>query len=139
MARRRNTGLYEDLSPSLVVPDHFSTSVSKFCSRWTSLASLERHHQFFLFTHLHLQQSSTIVIIYDEQVGMMEDQLTFVFPGEVSGGPLKRVVPKRIDSRTFVLETPSKCCCEWATQLIGTQRTSEATSVVWVVCHREVV
>ncbi len=55
-----------------------------------------------------LQQTSTVVIIYDEPVGIKEDEVIFIFPGEVSGGPMKKVVPERIDSRTFVIETPSK-------------------------------
>ena len=48
------------------------------------------------------------MIIYEDFVGVLEDQLTFVFPGEVSGGSFKRVIPRRIDSRTFVMETPSE-------------------------------
>lgn len=55
-----------------------------------------------------MQQSSTLVIIYDEAVGIVEDQVTFIFPGEVSGGPLKKVTPQRIDKRTFVITTPSE-------------------------------
>ena len=58
----------------------------------------------------YLQQSSTIVVVYAEAVGTEDDQVTFIFPGETSGGPLKRIVPQRIDSRTFVLSTPSEYC-----------------------------
>lgn len=56
-----------------------------------------------------MQQSSTIVIIYGEAVGENDDQITFIFPGETSGG--KKVYPQQVDSRTFVLETPSEFEC----------------------------
>ena len=55
---------------------------------------------------LYSQQSSTIFIIYDEPVGSVQDQVSFIFPGEVQGSPLKKVVPQRVDKRTFILETP---------------------------------
>ena len=53
-----------------------------------------------------LQQSSTIVAIYNEAIGDESQQITLQFPGNASGSPPQRITPQRVDSRTLVFQTP---------------------------------
>ena len=55
-----------------------------------------------------LQQSSTIVAIYNEPLGKETDGITLMFPGDLLTSSPQRVVPKRIGNRTLVFETPGK-------------------------------
>jgi len=55
-----------------------------------------------------LQQSSTIVAIYNEPLGKEMDGVTLMFPGDFPTSPPQRVVPKRIGNQTLVFETPGK-------------------------------
>lgn len=58
-----------------------------------------------------MQQSSKLVVIYDEPLGDEGDAMTLMFPGDVSGSSPKRVVPERIGKRTLVFDTPGKLRC----------------------------
>ena len=53
-----------------------------------------------------LQQSTKVVVVYDDPIGEEDDMVTLMFPGDISGSPSKRVVPERIGSRTLVFDTP---------------------------------
>ena len=56
-----------------------------------------------------MQQSSKLVVIYDEPIGEEDDTITLVFPaGDISGSNSKKVVPERIGTRTMVFDTPGK-------------------------------
>ena len=59
------------------------------------------HYDTFL-----LQQSSKIVVIYDEPLAKEGDAITLLLPGDVSGSSPKRVVPARIGTKTLVFDTP---------------------------------
>ena len=53
-----------------------------------------------------MQQSSKIVVVYNEPLGNEVDGVTLMFPGDKPTSSPKRVVPRRIGDRTLVFDTP---------------------------------
>ena len=56
----------------------------------------------------YMQQSSKLVVVYDDPVGEEDDPITLMFPGDLSGSSPQRVVPQRVGRRTLVFDTPGK-------------------------------
>ena len=53
-----------------------------------------------------MQQSSKIVVVYNEPLGSEVDGVALMFPGDMPTSSPKRVVPQRIGDRTLVFKTP---------------------------------
>lgn len=91
MARRRNTGLYEDVSPSLIVPDHFSTNVSTPVQ--VDLHQSE-HASYFCFT-----ACSKVPQLSSSMMNKWEWRRTIwlsFFPEKWVEGPSKKLSPGKL-------------------------------------------
>ena len=53
-----------------------------------------------------MQQSSKIVVVYNEPLGDEVDGVSLMFPGDKPTSYPQRVVPRRIGDRTLVFNTP---------------------------------
>ena len=92
----------------------FSLHSSFLCSSFShsfllpflSLLLLLSYSSFLSLFSVAVQQSSKLVVVYDDPIGEEDDPITLNFPGDLSGSSPQRIIPQRVGKRTLIFNTP---------------------------------